>query len=337
MTSDAQAITPTPLAVYEGDEPLMLLPIGESPMRWKRVPIVAVDWLGETFADQQAPIVTPRAAALTPDLFAKLWSEVVAALPNGDMMRLRRQPPRIGGIQNPLAQLNLEPHETTYSTELSAAWPEYYESKIGTGRRKKSRRQLRRLAEVGEVEFLILDDPAEVDAAIDVMIEQKRARYHQTERADFFSEASNQDFYRQYTALRPDLAQLSVCKVGSTIAAVDWGVICGSTFHGMMQTFDLDLHRLSPGRLLMEWVLEWSCNNGIELYDFSIGDEGYKQDWCEIVTPLGQANVPLSAKGRTLVAAGRARDALARSRRQIARIPAMVNADPELQTVEKSS
>ena len=43
----------------------------------------------------------------------------------------------------------------------------------------------------------------------------------------------------------------------------------------------------SPGRLLLEWSLQDACNDPlIDVYDFSIGDETYKQGWAERVRPL---------------------------------------------------
>ena len=108
-------------------------------------------------------------------------------------------------------------------------------------------------------------------------------------------------------------SQMSVCTVGSEIVATDWGVLSHGSFHGLMQTFDLDLQRYSPGRLLMEWVLRWSCENKIDIYDFSIGEEDYKQDWCELVTPLHQGAVPISPLGHTMLKAGRLKRRLSSS------------------------
>lgn len=309
-TNAARSLEPSPVAVSTpAGEPLFFLPIGSSTAVRRRVKVRTASWLGASFADQQAPIVTEAGAALDAAEFKAAWSAVGDALGSVDLIELRRQPDMIYDVPNPLRHLDLSEHATAYSTRLSIPWDEYFASKIGTGRRKKSRRQLRRFSEVGEVEFKILTDGSEMDRAIVAMIEQKRARYEQTGREDFFEDETNAGFHRSFIERRPDISQMMVCTLDGEIVATDWGVIHGSTFHGLMATFDLEWDHYSPGRLLLERVMQWSCENGIEIYDFSIGDEPYKQDWCELSTPLSRGSAPVTLKGRGVLLPGQLRQA----------------------------
>lgn len=58
-----------------------------------------------------------------------------------------------------------------------------------------------------------------------------------------------------------------------------------------------DWRRFSPGRLLNEYLIEWSFSNGINVFDFGIGDEDYKKDYCDVVVRLSQAMIPRTVHG----------------------------------------
>lgn len=309
-TNAARSLEPCPVSVSTAaGEPLFFLPIGSSAAVRRRIKVRTAFWLGASFADQQAPIVTEAGAALDAAEFKAAWVAVGEALGSVDLIKLRRQPDTIYDLPNPLQHLDLTVDATAYSTRLSVPWDEYFASKMGRLRRKNSRRMLRRLSEVGEVEYKIVTDPVEMERAVTVMIDQKRARYEQTGRDDFFEDETNAGFHRSFIERRPDLSQMMVCTLDGEIVATDWGVIHGSTFHGLMSTFDLEWDQFSPGRLLMERVMQWSCENAIEIYDFSIGDEPYKKDWCELSTPLSSGSSAVTLKGRGVLLPGQVRRA----------------------------
>jgi CelD/BcsL family acetyltransferase involved in cellulose biosynthesis len=70
-------------------------------------------------------------------------------------------------------------------------------------------------------------------------------------------------------------------------------------FNGQFTTFEAGVWRnYSIGLLLMNKVVEWAFHHGVETFDFGIGDDTYKQDFCELPVPLHYASFAGSAKGR---------------------------------------
>ncbi|MEJ2721498.1 MAG: GNAT family N-acetyltransferase, partial [bacterium] len=66
-----------------------------------------------------------------------------------------------------------------------------------------------------------------------------------------------------------------------------WGMIHQKRFYYYMPSLaSARWRRYSPGRLLLCHLFEWCFDNGIEVFDFTIGDEPYKQDWCDEETLL---------------------------------------------------
>ena len=58
----------------------------------------------------------------------------------------------------------------------------------------------------------------------------------------------------------------------------------------------------SPGEFLFYENIREACEQGFDIYDFSVGDEHYKRLWCNIETRHFDIAVPVSAKGRLLAA-----------------------------------
>ena len=61
--------------------------------------------------------------------------------------------------------------------------------------------------------------------------------------------------------------------------------------------------KYSPGRLLLEHLIEWSIQNKLKVFDFTIGGEHYKKDWCDTETPLFEILKPFTLKGKMYVMA----------------------------------
>jgi CelD/BcsL family acetyltransferase involved in cellulose biosynthesis len=53
----------------------------------------------------------------------------------------------------------------------------------------------------------------------------------------------------------------------------------------------------APGRLLTEWLLRQHAERGDRIFDYGIGDERYKFDYCNLRTPFIDAYIPVTVKG----------------------------------------
>ena len=84
----------------------------------------------------------------------------------------------------------------------------------------------------------------------------------------------------------------------NTMIATHLGVIHNGTYYYLMPGYEGgDWIKYSPGRLLMEYLLEWSIKNGLKVFDFTIGSEPYKLKWCEKNINLYETVVSYSIKG----------------------------------------
>ena len=77
-----------------------------------------------------------------------------------------------------------------------------------------------------------------------------------------------------------------------------------STFYYPMPAHEGgDWEKYSPGRLLLEHLLEWLIQNNLLVFDFTVGGEHYKKDWCDTETPLYETLESITFKGKLYVLA----------------------------------
>ena len=114
------------------------------------------------------------------------------------------------------------------------------------------------------------------------MITQKRQRYLQTGVRDVLKSICMQNFYREFNCNNSEEVKihLSALKLGDTIIATHWGVIHNNILYWLMPTHSYNYQKYSPGRLLIDRLLTWAIENNIESFDFTIGDDQYKKEYC---------------------------------------------------------
>ncbi|HQT27335.1 MAG TPA: hypothetical protein PLK99_12210, partial [Burkholderiales bacterium] len=126
-----------------------------------------------------------------------LWDEIatLARKDNVDLIWVRNIPEKIGHMPNPLFSESCLPIDAAHAVSIEGSWPDFYESRVKSRIRADSRRQIKRLSEIGELRFHIAQDENERNLLTEVMIEQKRARYTAMGIKDQFMESANREFY----------------------------------------------------------------------------------------------------------------------------------------------
>jgi CelD/BcsL family acetyltransferase involved in cellulose biosynthesis len=293
-------VSPCPVLVESAaGEPLAALPLGTR----RSGRLTRLEWLGGALSDYHAPLLADSPEVLEPDRFHALWHRVLDELPPFDLVAFERQPETIGPLRNPFLSLGCSLHPCrAHSTKISGSLEDFLVSKRSTKWRRKERRKERRLADHGELQFIIATEPEQIDELLPEMIAQKSRSYHDLGATDLFAIPGYRDFVKRLTHehAADGFVFLAALKVGEHIAATYWGVVLGSHFYHLLPTYAVDeLTRYAPGNLLLRHMFAWCLANGIETFDFTSGDDDYKTPWCDEsmvlydyfrgVTPRGKA------------------------------------------------
>ena len=290
-----------------GGRTLSLLPLGIQTSRGCRTLV----FLGGRTSDYNAPMIDPAfAKSCTAEDFAALWQAILKRIPSVDLVWFKRMPNRIEGSANPMITL----HQSKHLDNAHAASPLPATFAAFTGARKKkvfadTARQRRRVAAIGTVSFEIPEQPREILATVDLMLEQKRRRAHESgsELLGKLYEA----FYRRISVSDLGASQPHVCRlrVGDDVVATHVGAVHGTRFYWLMPGYEAgEWARYSVGRLLQEEAVRWCIERRIETFDMTVGDEDYKRFWADTKLDLYTCRYALSAVGAIILALLRARE-----------------------------
>jgi CelD/BcsL family acetyltransferase involved in cellulose biosynthesis len=279
--------------------PLMLFPLALE----EKGALTKLIWLGGDTADYQAPLLAPGwRASLAPQTFTALWKEIRAALPAHDLIDLGKQPADIQGTDNPFMELGPDLHPAgTHMTRLAEDWESYYKSKRSSSTRKRDRNRRNNLKRLGELSYEVPQSAGEIDTSLSALFEQKNAFFADCGIASFLKKPGYTDFYRQMAKAHAGsgLIDVSHLRVGEEIAATNWGARFRGHYYYVLGGFTTSPSgKYSPGSLFLLDLLEKETKAGnIHTFDFSIGDEAYKDDWCELHFPLYDYKAASSLKG----------------------------------------
>jgi CelD/BcsL family acetyltransferase involved in cellulose biosynthesis len=250
--------------------------------------------------------------------FGTLWSRIMERLPSVDLIDFRRMPKAIGNAPNPFVQLaGARETERAYAARLPSSFPEFL-----TGKRKSihrdSLRKLRRLAEIGDVAFEIVEDPAKIEKVVEIMAQQKGPRYVEALGFNWFEQMPEvKALYARMGALRSEhlRGHVSTMTVGGVVVSTHVGMVLHDRFYMLLPSYaGGEWYKYSTGRLLLEHLMKTAIEEGCTIFDYTVGDDAYKKDWTDVVLPLYSLTSPLSLKAhiyqRAIAAKRKAREGL---------------------------
>jgi CelD/BcsL family acetyltransferase involved in cellulose biosynthesis len=97
---------------------------------------------------------------------------------------------------------------------------------------------------------------------------------------------------------------------------------------------DGDIARFGPGRAHLHELLRQTIERGFRCFDFTIGDEPYKRDWCDTEMKLYDYLAAATMRGRLVVATT---TALRRLKRFIKQTPALWYAFSKARAIVRAS
>lgn len=287
--------------VYDENESVSII----FPLWVKRfLGINVLGFLGGDISDYHLPLVSARFGTNV-EKVRKAWILLQHSLPKVDAIHLEKIPERVGARNVTLIDaIPVVKQGEAFSMTLPRSIAEF-EEKLKKRIKQDSKRQIKRLTEIGEVCFITPQvGSAEFDTILNAFIDQKRARYSMTGVPDLLANDGVQCFYRLKgdSLADSDCIHLSALKVGDTIVAAHWGAVENKTFFYLMPSYTQgELRKYSPGRLLLIELIKNAIGLGLERFDFTVGGEEYKKDWCDTKISYYEYLKAKSLRGLTYV------------------------------------
>jgi len=285
-----QKLVPAIVIGREADgEILFILPLAVEALG----PIQRLTWLGSRLCDYNAPLLAERFSAhVSVERFMLAWRDIIRLLRSDprfrfDLIDLQKMPECVGAQRNPFLDLDVRVHPSgAYAAALGADWDAFYAAKRSSSTRKRERRQLRQLADHGAVSFTEIEDCEERARTLSTLFEQKsRILARMGIDSPFFLLPGRREFF---LALVNDLAlrgciHVSRLTVGAQVAAASIGLKHRGCYYLIMSSYDAgELSRFGPGRAHLHELLRHAIGEGLQRFDFTVGDEPYKRDWSDL-------------------------------------------------------
>jgi CelD/BcsL family acetyltransferase involved in cellulose biosynthesis len=226
-----------------------------------------------------------------------------------DVLALERMSPDREGQSNPLVLNGAQASPNlALATKLGSPFDLLVKTKEYRGKAKKHRSQQRKYEAVGGFMRKEAATPAETAQLLDAFFALKAERFKQAGIPDPFEPASVRAAFHALFAdalSEPEPPfRLQALEVENKPRA-----ITGSSYGSDRITCEFgaiasdQLAKLSPGELLFYLNIKEAADKGCAFYDFGVGDEPYKRQWCDVETELWDVFMPLTLKGRASVAA----------------------------------
>lgn len=316
---------PLAVAAYDADKhPVMVLPLvvrSFGPFRIAGFPG------GKHSNFNMALWRSDFAAAATVADVTEIVSSIKRQNPTLDLLAFVQQPIAWHGTPNPFARL---PHRgsTSECPMLTVDPKQPPASRYGGSLRRKLNAKERKLQAFPGYRYFVARTEAEVTRSLDAFFAIKPLRLAEQNIRNVFAEPGVEQFIRQAClsgiADGKPAIELHGLECESKIIAIFSGVGDGQRFSTMFNTYTMSeaIVRNSPGLVLLRNIIDYHAERGCSSFDFGIGIDDYKLQFCKERQPLIDSFLALTMKGHLAAAA---LPAVARAKATLKQSPAVTN------------
>ena len=302
-----ERVTPAIVVGRRAGQPLFVLPLAVEPGIVRRL-----KFLGQALGDYNAPLLARDfSRVVARDAFGTVWRDVLRLIQDTpalrhDMIVLEKMPKTVGAQRNPMLVLDVHLNPSgAYEAALGENWDTFYTAKRSSATRRRDRTKVKRLGEMGDVRFADPQGNDEIARTLETLIAQKEKSFARMGVPNMFARPGHAAFFRDIaTSERTrSLVHLSRLDVGDTWAAINLGLTFGDCYYHVLASYDDgEVSRFGPGAAHLRELLQYAIRRGCKRFDFTIGDEPYKRDWCDTEQLLYDYSAAATLRGLPVTA-----------------------------------
>ena len=248
-------------------------------------------------SDYCVPIVANNIAKNIPA--SLILDALRQAAPQADLIHFDKW---IGGEVEAFTQLNACPfcfpyHVHAYRMPLSLEQTEIASTHFFGNHRRK----LKKLNKMAPVTILREEAGEILPEHLQLFFDLRRARFAKLGRDDAFANENILRFYEDVALGKTAqaVARLTIFKVGDDIASIAFGTLAENSFYGLASAIDGDrFYKFSPATLLSLDDIQQCRDAGLDYFDFTLGDEGYKFHFKVEKRMLSEIHYPITWRGQ---------------------------------------
>lgn len=135
----------------------------------------------------------------------------------------------------------------------------------------------------GAVELVTPASDPEMVQTLDRLMAQKAGNFARIGVGNLFAKPGYAELFCRLAgdaATRP-LVHVSRHDVGALAAAINLGLVCRARYYHVLASYDDgEVACFGPGAAQLHDIMQYAIDQGCNVFDFTIGYESYKRDWC---------------------------------------------------------
>ncbi len=274
------------------------------PMSLKRTRLLqTLTWHAESLGDYGSPVLSGDGVSILPGCnIAALLTDVASKIGGVDVICLSKQPSTLFGRANSFVLPGSVQHHVgahAINFQPGECWDDFLRRTRSSSTRQQLRKKQRNLAKLGTVEFRVATTQEEASVYIRHCLDAKSKQLAKLGHFDPFTSPANRALIEDYFtrnvadstwALALTLNGKPVSSAFGFAGAQQWLLYqMAMDGGGTAQT--------SPGTQMLMCIMQHCIVKKITRLDLAMGDEGYKQEWCDEHQTLFNSFLCLSGKG----------------------------------------
>lgn len=300
---DRHAVSPLIVIGYHCTSLAFILPLAIE----QRCGARCLVWFGHELADYNGPLIHPDMVNRLPAGFAAdILRRVRYLVPGIDYACLAKQPETLCGRPNPFAGFRSVPFTCgAHSSTLTDNWENFSLSHRSVRSLRRLCDKERKVAKRGDLVYEAVTSPAERRRLMDWLVTWKVAQLTARGERVPFVDAAARRFMRELIRATTDdpRFRLYAMKVGGHAIALAFCLVAQDRLIYYLCAYEEgEMSRFSPGLLLLTHIFKTAIDEGLEVFDFSNGDEDYKAHWIDRSELIFVSLVPFTLRGRIAAA-----------------------------------
>jgi CelD/BcsL family acetyltransferase involved in cellulose biosynthesis len=188
--------------------------------------------------------------------------------------------------------------------DLGLEWDAVYAARTSAKTRQTHRRKLRRLGELGRVEFTLATTPDDVGAALEETFRIHELRWRGRPDGSGLSRPGVRDAQRTAYRVLAGTARILTLSLDGRVIAYNCALVVRNRLYSHRLAFDPEYARFSPGLLCTLELCKRASAERIERVELLGGGEEYKLQFADRLEPLHEGlGHALTARGMAVVGA----------------------------------
>lgn len=235
-------------------------------------------WLNQDKIDFIIPLIKKD---FNLDIFTieKIFELILQKFPSIDGIFLDKQIEKIKNFENPFVKLLKNKfYSHVYKIKLPKTYKEYEDQVLKKSFSTQNKRKKKMLKNSGLLKFKSANNFYEKNKLLDILFSNKKVYKFGVQKKPFND--NDKLFYKNLVNNKDINTHLSYLKINENFLSIHLGIIFRDTYNYLIiSNIDSPYNRLSPGRILVYYLIRFCIKKKIIFFDFLLGDENYKKNW----------------------------------------------------------